>query len=164
MGRLLSIVAVVLLASAEAQRCPNDWIQFDNSCYVFIDEVVPWTSAVTFCTMLHANLVEIGSKAENDFVAAKIRTTTGINGAWTGLNDLVREGRWVYASNLQDATYFAWNHGEPNNVLIGTENGQDCVFVHEDGTWDDLWCETFGASWKPSPVCERPATIGEDIG
>ena len=35
-----------LVAGAQIEmECPPDWIAFDSSCYVFIDEFVPWTTA-----------------------------------------------------------------------------------------------------------------------
>ena len=79
--------------------------------------------------------------------------TSGVEIVWLGLTDLVREGRWVWNSNRQEATYFNWRHGAPDDSHY-FENGQDCAMILSDGTWDDHWCENLGDSWRPSPVCE----------
>ena len=74
---------------------------------------------------------------------------------WLGLNDLVHEGRWVWNTNRLEPEFTNWAPGQPDNSHLH-ENGEDCVQVMPDGTWNDLWCQDFldDASHKPSPVCE----------
>ena len=83
-----------------------------------------------------------------------IYVVSGIEVVWQGINDLVREGRWVFNSNNQRPTFFNWGAGQPDNSHAH-ENGEDCIQILADGTWNDLWCESFPSKWKPTPVCEK---------
>ena len=62
---------------------------------------------------------------------------------WTGLNDFVHEGQFVWSSTMEAAEYTNWAVGEPNDdstdQLLGD---QDCGAIYADGTWDDEYCES----------------------
>jgi hypothetical protein len=57
-----------------------------------------------YCRVLHAKLLEMESKAENDFITAQIHSRAGIQSVWLGINDLVREGHFIFNSNGQPVT------------------------------------------------------------
>ena len=73
--------------------------------------------------------------------------------AWIGIEDFVREGTWVTSSDLQRATYFNWQHGQPDNSNGVHEGGEDCVIVHSGGGWDDYFCDS---THNTVVVCESP--------
>ena len=81
---------------------------------------------------------------------------TGIENVWIGLQDFLREGRWVWNSNLEPATYFNWEAGEPNNDHHH-EGGQDCAYIKGGtGQWDDGWCDKMGdRDSQVSVACEK---------
>ncbi|KAL8600162.1 hypothetical protein ACOMHN_060114 [Nucella lapillus] len=60
-------------------------------------------------------------------------------------------------SNRLPPQFSHWARGQPDNSHQH-ENGEDCVELQADGTWNDLWCEDFqdDARYTPSPVCELP--------
>ncbi|KAK7476376.1 hypothetical protein BaRGS_00032376, partial [Batillaria attramentaria] len=122
-------------------QCPADWVHFQGSCYLFVDENVPWTSALVICRLVqNADMLQVDSQAENDFVVSQIKARTGIDNVWMGLTDFVRDGTWLTTSDQQPAKYFNWGPGEPDNQIT-KERGQDCVYVRSDGTWDDESCD-----------------------
>ncbi|XP_070182300.1 asialoglycoprotein receptor 2-like [Littorina saxatilis] len=149
---------VAAFAPTAAHRCPDDWVSFESSCYAFLDIKVPWTSAKAFCELLGAKMLEVESKAENDFIVGQMRRS-GLRYVWMGINDLVREGRWVYNSNGLPLRYSNWlsvKFAADNSQQY--EGGEDCGEIFSDGGWSDLWCERY--MQRTTPVCEKRAVHG----
>ncbi|XP_070195439.1 asialoglycoprotein receptor 2-like isoform X2 [Littorina saxatilis] len=142
--------------SAAAHHCPNDWVAFEHSCYVFLDIKVPWTSAKAFCELLGAKMLEVESKAENDFIVAQM-SRSGLSRVWMGINDLVREARWVYNSNGLPLKYSNWLSAKFDNSQA-YEGGEDCGEIFSNGGWNDLWCERYYQ--QTTPVCEKREVHG----
>ncbi|KAK7508249.1 hypothetical protein BaRGS_00000488 [Batillaria attramentaria] len=145
----LNLPFILILVVQGTLGCPNDWIQFEESCYVFLDESgIPWTSAKVMCEALGGSMLEVTSSEENDFV--KSHTNENV---WLGLNDMVREGQWVWVSTHEQAVYTNWAPGQPDDSH-SHESGQDCAYLEgSTGHWDDHWCE-ITAGWSMSVVCE----------
>ena len=59
---------------------------------------------------------------------------TSNNYFWIGINDLVTEGTFQYATG-GDLVYTNWQSGEPNN-----SGGEDCVETHFQTEWNDRPC------------------------
>ncbi|KAK7476383.1 hypothetical protein BaRGS_00032383, partial [Batillaria attramentaria] len=132
---------IFMLFVPGSARCPNDWTRFEDSCYVFIDENVPWTSAAVICRLvLGADMLEIETQAENDFIASQIFARNGVDNIWIGLTDFTREGRWEWTSTKEQPSFTNWGPGQPDNLGIA-EKGQDCAYIRPDGSWDDESCD-----------------------
>ncbi|XP_070182299.1 low affinity immunoglobulin epsilon Fc receptor-like [Littorina saxatilis] len=101
-------------------------------------------------------MLEVESKAENDFIVAQI-SLSGLSRVWMGINDLVREGRWVYNSNGLPLKYSNWIPGMPDNFPT-TEGGEVCCLMRPNGGWNDIWCEE--KHDKTTPVCEKREVHG----
>ncbi|KAK7089667.1 low affinity immunoglobulin epsilon Fc receptor-like [Littorina saxatilis] len=158
------VSATAALAAEAPQRCPNEWVYFQNSCYAFMDVGVSWGTAETYCHILNpeSKMLEVETKAENDFIAAQINARDGIREVWQGVNDLLREGHWVFNSNGQEAASINWHAGHPK-THIG--NGEDCVMIDASGSWNDMLCEYQSVyAFLPSPVCELDAPDDSLIG
>ena len=82
-----------------------------------------------------------------------LHSVSGIDFVWNGINDLVREGKWVLNSNNQQPTYLNWKSDEPNSY----EDREDCAIIAGvDGTWRDFMCDNYKAvDTKLTPVCEH---------
>jgi gliding motility-associated-like protein len=97
---------------------------------------------------INGYMATITSAFEDGLVNANI---SGSN-YWISINDKTEEGVWVYDSgpeNGQEATYFNWCDGEPNNVdadgfigehhVITRWNGNNCWNdIHEDNIYTHL--------------------------
>ena len=108
-----------------------------------------WDEAQAACASYGANLVTIGSDAENAFLAPLVGSQ-----AWIGFNDVDNEGQfgWISGESAENPDDFtAWNNGEPNN----SAGAEDCAVLRADGTWNDGRCTTIAAF-----VCEPVAGDG----
>nr|KAG5691741.1 hypothetical protein BaRGS_010244 [Batillaria attramentaria] len=102
------------------------------------------------CNILGGRMLEVESQAENDFIVQQMSYRTGVDNVWIGLQDFVREGRFVWISTLEPPTYTNWAPGEPNNNDNQNQNegGQDCVQLRENGQWDDAWRSSTGKDFQ----------------
>eukprot|EP00899_Mesostigma_viride_P026515 jgi/Mesvir1/7048/Mv09164-RA.1 len=147
--------------------CPAGWTLTANTCLRRGSSTASWNDAESACDRTNVggatgDLVAISSAAENDAVAV----VCGLgNNCWIGLNDLAREGTYVWADNSTPFTFGnrvgtspypspPWLSNQPDNF----RNGQDCVRLIGStvggtltGIWDDEFCfRTF------LYVCETP--------
>ncbi|XP_077862272.1 low affinity immunoglobulin epsilon Fc receptor-like [Saccoglossus kowalevskii] len=69
---------------------------------------------------------------------------------WIGLHDLDEEGQfyWVDGRSLDSTGFSNWQDGEPNEQ----GNGQDCVEMRNDGTWNDKNCVDI--KWTDGYICQ----------
>ncbi|XP_031550580.1 uncharacterized protein LOC116288006 [Actinia tenebrosa] len=93
-------------------------------------------------TVFHGYLRELAVyfwSAEDDIIAAKrIGRWDKFNGVWIGLNDLNKEGNFVY-SDGSEVTYKNWNKDEPDDFA----NFQDCAAIllsNDKYSWSDQPC------------------------
>nr|KAG5691740.1 hypothetical protein BaRGS_010243 [Batillaria attramentaria] len=90
--------------------------------------------------VLGADMLEIETQAENDFIASQIFARNGVDNIWIGLTDFTREGRWEWTSTKEQPSFTNWGPGQPDNLGIA-EKGQDCAYIRPDGSWDDESCD-----------------------
>ncbi|KAK7108591.1 hypothetical protein V1264_016300 [Littorina saxatilis] len=152
----LFVVSLALLLHGVLSGCPNGWTQFQNSCYEYMSSAHKWTDAQTSCKSLdqHGKLVEIGSADENNFVANFVKSHGGQN-VWVGINDMAKEGHFVFGTSTWGLPYTNWNPGEPNN----NAGSEDCVAIdvqRYNGHWHDQNCDN-----QLSFVCE---VVGQVTG
>ncbi len=99
-----------------------------------------WFDAEAEASLFGGHLVSISSAEEQRFIEDTfLGGTTASNVFYTGLNDLVSEGVYVWSSG-ESLTYTNWNSGEPNNL-----GDEDAVVVNYHyrlslgprGSWND---------------------------
>ncbi|XP_048727624.2 perlucin-like protein [Ostrea edulis] len=152
---LLSAVVAVL----SAQSCPGGWYHHATSCYAFIDaEPLGWAEAMFYCSTLHANLVQIESSSENNFLknhlfAAKTNATY-----WIGLTDALVEGKYLWQTTQDDVNFVDWAPGEPNDVA----HTEDCaaLWFGYHYQWNDAFCANRYDFICEREMTERPNIIG----
>ena len=88
-------------------------ITYGGSCYFGNDQLLSWQGATDFCLEQSANLAYINSEAENDVVTHVFPST--ILRTWIGLNDIAREGVYVWENDNSPASYTKWASGQPDN-------------------------------------------------
>jgi hypothetical protein len=112
-----------------------------------------WANAEKACQAWGGgHLVRIANATENGSVRQLASQTCGNNAAtWIGLNDLVAEGKYVWADGTP-ANYFSWSQGEPNNCDGCCGAPEDVVQMLGNGTWNDICTNQTAACF----VCDRP--------
>lgn len=87
--------------------------------------------------MNNAQLVNIGSADENDFIEKNI--LGGNLDYWIGLTDSETEGNWKWANGATLTGYNNWASYQPNDY-----KGQDCAAIkgatQNSGKWHDVSC------------------------
>ncbi|KAL8606808.1 hypothetical protein ACOMHN_049637 [Nucella lapillus] len=148
-------IHIILEPRVCSTQCPDDWISFRQSCYVFVNDIATWIGAQTVCGLLHSKLLEVESAEENSFIVSQmaIRHTSKV---WLGCNDFVREGKYVWTSTSEVLVFTHWAPGEPNNQNFGAGD-QDCGVLYANGLWDDGDCENV-QSQLPF-YCEKTLTL-----
>jgi len=108
-----------------------------------------WFDAEAEASLFGGHLVSISSAEEQRFIEDTfLGATTASNVFYTGLNDLVGEGVYVWSSG-ESLTYTNWNSGEPNNV-----GDEDAVVINYHyklghgprGSWNDT--SAYGAWYR----------------
>ena len=130
-------VTILMIKGTNAASCPDElgWIQAGNSCYLVSLEALDWYSAqevqmllyfpwsyvfFQFCWSKGSYLAEVQSREEENLLDEFLIQGTLY---WLGLDDLAREGRYVWAESHQEATYFNWAPSEPDG-----HDASDCIF------------------------------------
>ena len=100
-----------------------------------------WTDAKTICNANNAQLVNIGSADENNFIQREF--LKGRVDYWIGLTDSEAEGIWKWTNGATLTGYTNWGTGQPNDYYTG----QDCGGIKNGfhgytGEWHDNRCSS----------------------
>lgn len=143
---------------------PCTYRRFKDRFYWFCPCAKSWDEADALCGQVPSrSLVEVGSDAENLFIACNIKSLLGEK-AWIGGNDLDAEGKWHWA-NYKDLSHHAfWDGDEDGEKLYryvswmdGEPSGGDlenCASMAGDaaGLWSDGDCRA-----RMPFICEETA-------
>ncbi|XP_029993598.1 CD209 antigen-like protein C [Sphaeramia orbicularis] len=129
---------------AEAERCPQDWLMFDSSCYYISTQRKTWDDSRRDCLQRGADLVVIGNRQEQAFLTGFTEV------AWVGMTDRRREGRFVWVDRTPvNRNQLQWARGQPDN----SNGAEDCgdLYTRIDFIGlNDSACTTL-RQW----ICER---------
>ncbi|XP_053382472.1 perlucin-like protein [Mercenaria mercenaria] len=119
------------------RHCPDGWVTFQGSCYLFSKAEVSCFDAEIYCSKTGAHLVRVESEMENNFFKHYLKHLKNAH-YWMGLSDMDQEGTFKWYGTSEVVSYTDWNSGEPNNGA-GTEH---CVHFHHGGSfsWNDNQC------------------------
>ncbi|XP_053302128.1 lactose-binding lectin l-2-like [Pleuronectes platessa] len=119
-------------------NCPMFWFSFNNRCYKYVSTEQSWADAEFHCVSQGANLVSIHNLDEQNFIKALIKNFDHAEGrTWIGLNDLYKEGSWMWSDGCAVKFTF-WSVGQPDDIQ-GRENcGHDNYNI--DNKWNDIPC------------------------
>ncbi|XP_062585003.1 perlucin-like protein isoform X2 [Saccostrea cucullata] len=130
-----------ILRFGASARCPNHWIRYSNSCYLFVTRYhLEWIDAMTFCKAYGAILAEAKSSSVNNFLKHEARRLTHNSGVfWIGGTDIFIERAWKWMGSNTRFYYSNWWRGEPNNY----SGGEHCVQLHSsyNYAWNDATCQ-----------------------
>ncbi|XP_069107088.1 macrophage mannose receptor 1-like [Argopecten irradians] len=124
--------------TSKSRDCKNGWIESSEKCYYVStrSERTDWAISVSRCKSMGANLVEIKSDEEAQFIQRNLPTHVGSS-------DLVYTGRerkgsydWYFLSNseLVDTSVRSWASGEPDNSdsqTCGCTKSSDNFMMHD---------------------------------
>jgi len=96
--------------------------------YRFVGDEFIWGDAKNNCESLGAHLATIMSEAESSMIASFGPYV------WMGLNDIGREGIFVWVTE-EPVTYANWDVRQPDNY-----KDEDCCHTQSGGVWNDLTC------------------------
>ncbi|CAD5119120.1 DgyrCDS7763 [Dimorphilus gyrociliatus] len=110
----------------EPTRCDKYWIPYEGHCYYFGNQKKTQTRASSTCQAYDANLADIYSEAEMNFVVKHLKTSEDY---WIGLQK--KSGKYFWM-NGKEAQYKAWKSSEP-------DGSGPCVRIG-DKKWKDMYC------------------------
>ncbi|XP_053401240.1 perlucin-like isoform X2 [Mercenaria mercenaria] len=130
-------------------RCPDGWISFQGSCYLFQHTPKDFVRAELLCVEYKAQLVRIDNEIENTFLKDHLKELKDAH-YYIGLTDVETEGTFKWYGTDDVASFTDWNAGQPNNHA----GIQDCaIFNYNMGLkWDDTNCSS-----KHKLICEKKA-------
>ncbi|XP_062426555.1 collectin-10 isoform X3 [Rhea pennata] len=108
----------------------------DEKFYYIVKEEKNYREALIHCRDRGGTLAMPKDEATNALIADYI-SKSGLFRAFIGMNDMEKEGQFVYADNTSLQNYSNWKEGEPNDP-----NGhEDCVEMLSTGEWNDSECQ-----------------------
>nr|XP_049594082.1 macrophage mannose receptor 1-like isoform X10 [Syngnathus scovelli] len=140
-------------ADGEPRCSAPDWEEFAGFCYKFFEDVKNWDDAQRVCRGFGAELMSICSKVEQAWVKSASEFET--SDMWTGLNDLVLPGMFVW-SDRHKVTFTHWAAGEPYQ-RVGL--GKHCVAqLWQTGKWKLMSCAQVNTFMCKMPKVHFPMT------
>ncbi|KAG3274556.1 hypothetical protein H1C71_020147 [Ictidomys tridecemlineatus] len=129
------------LVAATVADCPSSaWVQFKDSCYIFLEEAIKVESIEDVrnqCTDHGADMISIHNEEENAFILNTLKKQ------WKGPDDILlgmfydtddASFKWFDSSNM---TFDKWEDQEDVEDLVDT-----CGFLHtKTGEWKKGNCE-----------------------
>merc|ERR1712126_20181 len=134
--------------------CFQGWFDFSSSgmgCLQFYHgNSYTWAEASVYCHGQGANLVEISSFPQLDFVRAFMYALDDIGGSktgWTAGSDFGVEGQWRWIVTSQPVGSFIWHTGQPDDA----EKAQ-CLALYYAGGYMGY---DYDCSTKLYPICQK---------
>lgn len=144
-----------MLLSKLSDKCPDDWKEFEDSCYFQEPEKVFFSEAKRLCKNRDAQVVTINSEEENQFVARWL-SEVGKYG-WLGMTrDETRDDTWMLL-NGEEASFnklSEWEYEDAVDTFDRYDTYKMCM-VLTPGRWIPVSCDSL---YKPAVICERPAS------
>ncbi|XP_066540523.1 collectin-11 isoform X2 [Hoplias malabaricus] len=107
----------------------------DSKVYLLVKEEKRYRDAESYCQGRGGHLAMPKDAAANRAIAGYI-AEAGLSRVYIGINDLEREGHFVYVELSPMTTFSRWREGEPNNAY----EDEDCVELVSSGEWVDVSC------------------------
>ncbi|XP_021365171.1 C-type lectin lectoxin-Phi1-like isoform X1 [Mizuhopecten yessoensis] len=124
-------------------KCRDGWIQYEQSCYLFVTSSETWVEHMQHCIDVDGHLATVNNAAENSFLEAEVQRRRV--SFWIGGTDIDKNNTWVW---IEDNTplpmppcgrsnnFCAWGEDEPNNL----HRHQHCLELNIYVHWNDNEC------------------------
>lgn len=128
--------------------CPDGWIAYKGSCYLFGSDDVIFTVAEEYCRQHGGRLVHVETYEENLFLKGLMKHHLKDANFWLGMTDEITEGVWKWYGSDKAVGYFDWGPTEPQDF----GSGEDCAlfYLSIQFVWVDASC-----LGKAKAVCEK---------
>ncbi|XP_043922861.1 collectin-10 [Protopterus annectens] len=107
----------------------------DEKYYLLVKEEKNYRDALKHCKDRNGTLVMPKDAKTNSLIATYI-SEAGLTRVYIGINDVEKEGHFMFTDNSPLQNYSSWRAGEPNNAY----GGEDCVEMVNTGGWNDVEC------------------------
>ncbi|XP_004914539.1 collectin-11 isoform X1 [Xenopus tropicalis] len=107
----------------------------DTKIYLLVKEEKKYIDAQDYCQGRGGTLSMPKDETTNSLIASYINQA-GLSRVFIGINDLEREGHFVYSDRSPMQTFNKWRQGEPNNAY----DEEDCAEMVSSGGWNDVSC------------------------
>ncbi|XP_073073251.1 collectin-11 isoform X1 [Manis javanica] len=107
----------------------------ESKMYLLVKEEKRYADAQLACQRRGGALGMPKDEAANGLMAAYV-AQAGLARVFIGIDDLEREGTFVYSDRSPMQTFSKWRSGEPNNAY----DEEDCVEMVASGGWNDVAC------------------------
>uniref|UniRef100_A0A5F9CBX3 Collectin subfamily member 10 n=1 Tax=Oryctolagus cuniculus TaxID=9986 RepID=A0A5F9CBX3_RABIT len=107
----------------------------EEKFYYIVQEEKNYRESVTHCRIRGGMLAMPKDEAANTLIADYI-AKSGFFRVFIGVNDLEREGQYVFTDNTPLQNYSNWKEGEPSDPY----GHEDCVEMLSSGRWNDTEC------------------------
>ncbi|XP_030054773.1 collectin-11 isoform X3 [Microcaecilia unicolor] len=107
----------------------------DSKIYLLVKEEKKYIDAQSYCQGRGGTLSMPKDETTNNLIASYI-TQAALSRVFIGINDLEKEGQFVYSDRSPMQTFNKWRSGEPNNAY----DEEDCVEMVALGGWNDVSC------------------------
>ena len=116
------------------QKCPNDWKEHGDRCYLWSDKKRTWADAEELCKKKGGHLASVTSEAVDAYIAGE-KEKRWLKNLWIGGSDKEIEGVWKWTDG-SPWNFTNWYIGQPNNL-----RGHDCLrYINDKKEWDDTAC------------------------
>lgn len=145
MTKAILTIKEIFLRFLSTEYCSPGWEYFQGSCYSFSSTSKSWSDSQTHCQQSSADLVNIGSMQENDFINAHLNTDR-----WIGLRE-VPGNKMNWTDDSTEPVYVNWQAAEP----VYEDDQDDCAYFSvSSGTWHTKLCDEVLHF-----VCEKGKTL-----
>ncbi|XP_073925212.1 collectin-10 isoform X4 [Castor canadensis] len=107
----------------------------EEKFYYIVQEEKNYRESLTHCRIRGGMLAMPKDEAANTLIADYI-AKNGFFRVFIGVNDLEKEGQYVFTDNTPLQNYSNWKEGEPSDPY----GHEDCVEMLSSGRWNDTEC------------------------
>ncbi|XP_007451737.1 PREDICTED: collectin-10 [Lipotes vexillifer] len=107
----------------------------EEKFYYIVQEEKNYRESLTHCRIRGGTLAMPKDEAANMLLADYV-SKSGFFRVFIGVNDLEREGQYVFTDNTPLQNYSNWKEGEPSDPY----GHEDCVEMLSSGRWNDTEC------------------------
>ncbi|XP_004697726.1 collectin-10 [Echinops telfairi] len=107
----------------------------EEKFYYIVQEEKNYRESLTHCRIRGGMLAMPKDEAANTLIADYV-AKSGFFRVFIGVNDLEREGQYVFTDHTPLQNYSNWKEGEPSDPY----GHEDCVEMLSSGRWNDTEC------------------------